>query len=395
MGIEMTKLRFSELSLLPAGVVSIVKSARAATAFPCLLAAIALLPFRARQRHVAVEAIPRQTPLRSLALFILVVLCSALTATANAQTDLPQLAQAINATMRQYHYNPGELDKPDYLRIEAATVELANTAADADAFLAGFNMLWRDGPFSHVVLRRNAQSIEEVASYIDTLRIGGGGARLEWSDDIAILTVRTMMGGDTIEEIEAAFAEIAARGASGLIIDLRANEGGAFAVRPLVEHVIDHPLDAGVFVSQLWATTMDRPPERSDIAELEPWQGWSVRSFWADTRSNPLTRIRFESAENAYPGPVYVLISEVTASAAEMAADALESSGRAVLIGEVTAGEMLSQTVFDLPGDFQLWLPVVDYRSLSHGRIEGNGVSPHIIVDADMAMARAVQLLGR
>ena len=33
------------------------------------------------------------------------------------KTNYPEVAAAINATMRTYHYNPEELDTPEYLRI--------------------------------------------------------------------------------------------------------------------------------------------------------------------------------------------------------------------------------------------------------------------------------------
>lgn len=328
---------------------------------------------------------------------LLMALGVALTILSNpvlAQTGFAQTVDAINATIRAHHYSPAELAEEAYVTMEARTRALGASAANRDAFLSGFNTLWRDGPFSHVRLQLAHQTVEQMAVYVDEMRVGGGGARLAWSGEVAILTVSTMMGVDTIEEINAAFAEIATRPTSGLIVDLRGNEGGAFAVRALVEHVIVEPLDAGVFASRLWADKSDRAPMQNDVDGLQPWDGWSLRRFWSDTQSVPLTLIRFEPAENTFDGMVYVLTSHNTASAAEMATDALKASGRATLIGEPTAGKMLSQTVFDIPGGFQLWLPIVDYHSLAYGRIEGTGVIPHLETTSGDALKIAIGLIG-
>ncbi|MCA8903014.1 MAG: S41 family peptidase [Hyphomonas sp.] len=298
-------------------------------------------------------------------------------------------AAAINATMRTYHYNPAELDSDAYRAIEAATLALAASSDSDEAFLEGFAALWQDGPFSHVTLQTAHGTADETAAYLDTLTVGNG-AELAWQDDAAILTVHTMMGLDTIDQIDAAYAEIAAKGAGRLVIDLRGNTGGAFAVVPLVEHVLAEPLDAGVFAAQRWNADHDAPPTGADAATIDPWTGWSIRSFWADVTEAPLTRIRFEPREGAYSGPVLVLIAGKTASAAEMAADALKASGRATLIGETTAGQMLSQKMFDIPGGFQLSLPIADYYSIANGRIEGQGVTPDIAADPETALEIAL-----
>ena len=89
-------------------------------------------------------------------------------------------------------------------------------------------------------------------------------------------------------------------------------------------------------------------------------------------------------------GPVYVLIDDQTFSAAEMAADALDASGRVTIIGEATQGRMLSQTIFDIPGGFHLALPIADYYSIRNGRIEGVGVAPDVSIDADSALDYAL-----
>lgn len=309
--------------------------------------------------------------------------------------DLTEIPGAISRLMRQYHYDPSVQSDPEYLAIEQKVVDIANSVATRSEFVAAFNKAWREGPFSHVRLSVARMNAAEMAAYVDTIRIGGGGAILDWRHDIAVLTVKTMMGLDTIEEIDAAFLEIAKRPTRALIIDLRENEGGAFAVRPLVGHVIDTAVLGGVFVSRKWSSEHESYPTRQEVEAVEPWRGWSVKAFWHDLQTDPMIRMQIEPSEPGFEGPVYVLTSSKTASAAELATDALAASGRAIIVGEQTAGEMLSQTMFDLPQGLQLALPIGDYYAFHSGRIEGNGVSPHISVKAEEAMEKALSLIRK
>jgi len=310
------------------------------------------------------------------------------------KTNYAEVVTAINETMRAYHYNPAELKTPEYRRVEAAVTALAETATTDEAFTEGFREIWRNGPFSHVRLDPAGQSAEELADHLDTIRVGGGGALLTWQGDVAVLTVNTMMGLDTIEEIDAAYAEIAERETAALIIDLRENGGGAFAILPLVSHLLTEPFDAGSFVSQRWNAVNHHEPSRIDLESVAAWEGWSIKAFWADVQSDPITRVSFWPAEPAFEGPVYVLTSKRTASAAELAADALKSAERAIIIGENTAGEMLSQKIYDVPGGFHLSLPIADYYSVVNGRIEGVGIKPDVETDAADALDVALKQAG-
>jgi len=308
-------------------------------------------------------------------------------------TGFPEVAAAIDQALQTWLYDPAELDTSAYRQVKSRFDALAMRAATEDEFIQGFRDAWRDGPFSHVELNKAQQPAAELANYLDTLRVGGGGAHLAWRDNVAILTVNTMMGLDTIEEIDAAYTEIAGRDAAALIIDLRDNAGGAFAVRPLVAHLLSEPYWAGVFVSRKWNASHTAPPGQADMLGLPPWEGWSITRFWADVQENALTGIRFEPAEPVFTGPVYVLTSQRTASAAELATDALKASRRALVIGERTAGEMLSQKIFDIPGGFQLSLPIADYYSVDTGRIEGRGIEPDIETLAADALSTALNQL--
>lgn len=305
------------------------------------------------------------------------------------------VATAISEAMRRWHYNPAELTSDGYRAMEAQVAALSETATSPEDFAKQFNAAWRkDGPFSHVRLDVARSSAADTAAYLDTMRVGGTGAKLGWRDDVAVLTVDTMMGADTIEQINAAYGEITGKQAKALVIDLRNNEGGAFAGTSLIGHVIDKPFDAGAFVSQAWARENSRPPAQADLKEVTPWTGESITAFWRDAQDNRLTRIQFQPIAPRFDGPVYVLVSNKTASAAEMTADAFKTSGRAILIGEKTEGAMLSQKMYDVPQGLQLSLPIADYYSVKSGRIEGVGVMPDIAVPAGEALEVATRKIA-
>ena len=209
---------------------------------------------------------------------------------------------------------------------------------------------------------------------------------------VAILKVRTMMGADTIEQIEVAYESIATEQPTALVVDLRGNSGGAFAVKPLVEHVIDEPVDAGYFLSQVWNRAHDRLPTTDEILASPPWDGWSIISFWHSVQESDILRLQFRPETPNYDGDVYVLLDSTSASATELAADAFRSSGITTIVGQATAGQMLSQSMFDVADGFIVSLPVADYYSIAHGRIEGAGVPVDVVTAPGEELDVALQL---
>ena len=224
-------------------------------------------------------------------LFLIAGICSdALGQSANFR----EAADAINNTIRDNHYRRTELASEAYLQIEKDVVALGEKAASADEFMNGFNALWRKGPFSHVGLRKAEGSAADSIARLDTLIAGDGAVTLAWNGSAAILTVNTMSGTDTIKAIDAAYEEIVARKAEKLIIDLRSNDGGAFAVVPLIGHLIRKPMDTGVFVVGSWYADHQEPPGPADFASAKPWRGYSVQAFQTDVLTRPLTSYRID-----------------------------------------------------------------------------------------------------
>jgi carboxyl-terminal processing protease len=330
-------------------------------------------------------------------LLIATVLGAVAASPAPAQTDslaaLRSVPAELERTLRAHLFDSRLLDESSVRRIAAESDSLARVAVSRRAFASAYTRLWRGGPVSHVRLEVARMPAAAMADFVDTMRIGGGGVALRWDGDVAVLEVRSMMGVDTREGITIAFREIVARSAKALVVDLRANEGGAFAVVPLVGHLIDRGFEGGIFVGRRWNDTHEARPTAAEIAQLTPWSGWSLKRFWSDVESAGVLRIRFEPMAPHFAGPVAVLTSGRTASAAELAADALSANGRASLIGERTAGNMLSQRMFDIPGGLQLSLPIADYYSARLGRIEGAGVAPTVPTSAAAALDTALARL--
>lgn len=306
--------------------------------------------------------------------------------------DYPAILESFDTVVASKVFSPGDLDTATYRNFRARLGQVAELASDDLDLLFGFRWLWQNDPFSHFELRRSHQTAPQLFEFFDSYRVGFDAATVEFEGDLAILTVRTMMGADTIEQIVAAYDRIAEKQPVALIIDLRGNGGGAFAVKPLVEHVIDEPVDAGYFISQVWNRKSDELPSAEAVLATAPWQGWSIIGFWKVVQESDIVRVRFNPAEPNFDGPVYVLLDERSASAAELAADALRSSGVTTLVGRQSAGHMLSQSMFDVSDGFIVSLPVADYYSIANGRIEGNGVPVHVDADPEQALEIARDL---
>ena len=309
--------------------------------------------------------------------------------------DYAAVLADFDAVVASKVFAPDDLAKPAYTAFRDKLGRIAAAANDDLDLLLGFRWAWQNDPFSHFELKRSRQSAEQLFGFFDSYRVGFEAATLEFDGDVAILKVRTMMGADTIEQIEAAYDRLADAAPAALIIDLRGNSGGAFAVKPLVEHVIDEPVDAGYFLSQVWNRSHEQLPTTEQVLASEPWSGWSIIAFWQSVQEAEQLRVRFSPAEPNYDGPVFVLLDGKSASATELAADALRSSGVTTSIGEQTAGQMLSQSMFDVADGFIVSLPVADYYSLAKGRIEGVGVSVDVPATSDEALQVAIELARR
>jgi carboxyl-terminal processing protease len=173
-------------------------------------------------------------------------------------------------------------------------------------------------------------------------------------DGVAYIKIRVFSSttdgalGDLLDQLSGR-----AKGLRGLVLDLRRNPGGL--------------LDQGVRVADrfiadgLIVKTVGKGGHVMDEAKAHSRGTWS--GF-----------------------PMIVLVDGATASAAEIVAGALQDHGRAVVLGTQTFGKGSVQTVIDLDGcggkPCGLKLTVARYYTPNGRSIQGQGITPNIVVDA-------------
>jgi hypothetical protein len=145
--------------------------------------------------------------------------------------------------------------------------------------------------------------------------------------------------------------------APGVVIDLRGNRGGLLGLVYGLGGLLEtRPVSFGVM---------------------------RTRAGWHDLGIVP--------QKNGYRGPLVVLIDAETQSAAEMFAGGVQASGRAVVVGQRSAGATLPSAAKELPTGAILQYAFADFVGGDGRVIEGVGVEPNLSVK----LTRRQLLAGR
>ena len=174
------------------------------------------------------------------------------------------------------------------------------------------------------------------------------------------------------------------RNAPGIIIDLRGNPGGSV-------HIVDRMLSEffGVPTEIGRVTTRTGEPISMLFGAVE------IIKLKNTIQGNP----------KAYTGPVAILVNSGSASGSELFAAAMQSTGRATIVGQTTCGCLLGFLGYArIPGGGELAYSEVGFVLGNGKRIEGEGVVPDVpvpltladlVVSRDRTLEAAQELLQR
>jgi carboxyl-terminal processing protease len=133
----------------------------------------------------------------------------------------------------------------------------------------------------------------------------------------------------------------------GLILDLRGNQGGLLGMIGGLSGLLqENSVQLGIMKSRAGRASVMSYPQRKP-----------------------------------YSGPIVILVDGATQSAAEMFASGLQESGRAIIVGEQTAGNTLPSAITKLPTGALFQYGFADYETVSGLRLEGRGITPDVSVE--------------
>jgi len=192
-----------------------------------------------------------------------------------------------------------------------------------------------------------------------------------------------------VAAIDQAFAD--ARSARALVLDLRGVVGYDITVGRLVAHLAASPAPAGYMLGRKRA---DEGPLSESTRDLLP----RIAGVYNETVYR--TTLGLVGAAAAAPevlpapftGPVAVLIDGRTRGGVEPVAELLQRTGRAVLVGEPTAGASVDAEMVPLQGGWTALVPVATWVTWDGRWMERTPVEPDVRVDSAAALARALRL---
>ena len=205
------------------------------------------------------------------------------------------------------------------------------------------------------------------------------------------------------ELADAAMAELG--GAQALIVDVRGNSGGNTSALRLGSYFGRGAEPAFVLLSRQYLSQLGRPLSAADVAAAPRVDGayTDAAVFGAVTANGGGAAFWTEEPPRRFEGPVFVLIDENTASAAEGFAWYMRRHTDAVLIGRATAGELLSSERLPIGGGWVLTVPVHGVWGADGEDYGDRPVPPHeevpwtreaLCEGRDPVLARALELAG-
>ena len=170
-----------------------------------------------------------------------------------------------------------------------------------------------------------------------------------------------------------------------LIIDLRGNTGGGVGALRVMSLLTPHRIPVGFAIDQrqnkgnleadkLAFPRFSRIPQNTKYLWL-----FGLRFAPAMMAKKPIVLETEGLGPKPFHGRIALLVDRHTASAAEMIVAFARENNLATIIGEKTAGRLLSATSVKVGKGFRLALPTGVYRTWNGSVFEGNPIEPDIL----------------
>lgn len=282
--------------------------------------------------------------------------------------------------------NPRFLESPEWRDFVEYIQTPEMLSLPREDFRAAFNRATEELPFTHYRLVRRT-SDDSGADEESLVEVSGAG------EQTAVLRI-SVFEQDT-RAMQEAIETIATGPYENLVIDLRPTMGGTFtSVMALGRFLTRDPVEGGVHLTRQWFAENGGYPTAEQRAAIEVPSELNLEAFHRTLEREGAVKMSVPGHSGPiFEGDVYVLTSGQTASAAEGLVYAMKRHGGAPIVGERTAGALLSAERFPIGNHWVLMAPVADFVTADGTRIDQVGIEPDVEVPADQALDRVLQMI--
>jgi C-terminal processing protease CtpA/Prc len=201
-----------------------------------------------------------------------------------------------------------------------------------------------------------------------------------------------MVGVEVANKISTAVAEL--DGVESLIIDLRGNTGGGLGALRVMSLLTPDRIPVG-FALDRRRVTANLESEKQGFRRFSRIPSstktlWRLALQFAPTMmaKKPIVLQTEGLGKQPFHGRIVLLVDRHTASAAEMIVAFARENGLATIVGEKTAGRLLSATSVKVGNGFRLALPTGAYHTWRGSVLEGTPIEPDELIEFDWRQRR-------
>jgi C-terminal processing protease CtpA/Prc len=283
--------------------------------------------------------------------------------------------------------NPAFVQSKQWEDFKKELLSEENLKLDRLSFEKKFNKQRKSLPFTHYYLKLNKKSKKIESEEKEAFEL------TKLSDKTMLLTIRFFSA--EAKKINTILNQLRKTNYSNLIIDLRENRGGTLnAVVPLVQYLSSKLVHGGYFLSRAWFDQHKDYPTNEQLKKFTPLMDPTYRGFTKKMQKDMgMSLIIPPNGKPTFKGKIYILTSTITGSACEPLVFGLKYNEIGTIVGQKTAGAMLSGYTIKVNELFSLFIPIADYVTVTNQRIDKVGVKPDIKVQSEEALDYVINRL--
>jgi hypothetical protein len=308
--------------------------------------------------------------------------------------DFTALHPQVMKTIKDNIYSTDVLKTKEWKKFEKKTKRLFHNAHDDIEVFFGFHIHSPKLPFSHLyfMIGEDSEDTEEEVAEESPVNTNPSVILEARNDSTAYLQIKNF--STSTNELADIMPQIVQNTAfKHLIIDLRDNGGGGIqAAFEFAKHIVTEDMELGYFPTNKLSYTGYQPEVFRALPALQPK---TTEEFGNELKSTPGVKLVFNKPNNpVFTGKLYILTNSNTGSTCEPIVYVLKSRNKATIIGEKTAGAMLSASPFVVTGKYLVILPVGDFYTHDGVRLDRVGVEPNVNVKSAEAEQKALEIIN-